>query len=303
MTWRAWIAFAALCVIWGIPYFFIKQALHDLAPACVAWGRIAIGAAVLLPIAWKRGALKDLRSHKGAILGFAFAELIGPFYVIALGERWISSSLTGILLACVPLTVVMLSPLFGVKERLGARRLLGLATGLVGVVVLLGIDTPHNLNEWLGVVCILAAVVGYATGPLVVQRFLGGADPLGMVAASLAVGTLVLALPAALAAPTALPSLQAMLSIVVLGLVCTSTGLLLFVFLIGEAGAARAAVVTYINPAVAVLLGVLLLNEDFGAGSAAGLLLILLGSWLATGGARAQPEAQTPQPSRTPVRR
>ena len=101
MSWKAWLTFAVLGVIWGLPYFFLKLALVELSPACVAWGRIALGAAVMLPIAWKRGALRSLGEHKGALLGYAFAELVGPFLLIAIGESWISSSLAGILVATV----------------------------------------------------------------------------------------------------------------------------------------------------------------------------------------------------------
>src|ERR1044072_3202160 len=121
MTWRAWATFAALCAIWGLPYFFIKLALQELSPVCVAWGRITLAAIVLVPIAWRRGSLQRACAHKGAIIAFAVAELVIPFSLIAMGEQWISSSLAGILIATVQLSVVVIAPLFGVKERLAAR--------------------------------------------------------------------------------------------------------------------------------------------------------------------------------------
>src|ERR1044072_6667898 len=121
MTWRAWATFATLCAICGLPYFFIRRALQDLSPVCVAWGRITLAAIVLVPIAWRRGALQRAFAHKWAVTAFAVAELVVPFSLIAMGEQWISSSLTGILIATVPLTVVIIAPLFGVKERLAAR--------------------------------------------------------------------------------------------------------------------------------------------------------------------------------------
>ena len=283
MSSRAWIAFVALCVIWGIPYFFIKQAVAELSPACVAFGRLALGAALLLPIAWHRGALENLGAHKGALLAFAVAELVGPFFLIAYGERSISSSLAGTLLAAVPLMVVIIGPAMGVSERLGGRRLMGLAVGFIGVVTLLGIDTVHGTEEWIGAACVLISAVGYAIGPLIVQRYLPGSDSLGAMAVSLALGALILLIPALLTAPTVMPSTTAIASIAVLGFICTALGLLTFVFLIREATASRATVITYVNPAVAVLLGVLILDERFGLGASAGLVLILLGSWLATG--------------------
>src|SRR5690242_4227600 len=168
MTLRVWLAFLALCVIWGIPYFFIKKAVVEVSPVLVAWGRITLGSLVLLPIAWRTGALRNITNHLGWLVLFAIVELVGPFWLIALGEQSISSSLAGILLSAVPLTVVIIAPLVGVKERLSTRRWAGLTIGLVGVVALLGIDSLHGTQEWLGVGCILLSTIGYATGPLII---------------------------------------------------------------------------------------------------------------------------------------
>ena len=282
MKWRVGVTFGALCVIWGLPYFFIKLALTELPPVSVAWGWIALGAAVLLPVAWKRGSLRGLGGHKGVVVAFAFAELIVPFVLISVGERWVSSSLAGILIATVPMTVIMLSPLFGVQERLSARRLVGLVTGLVGVVALLGLDAVDGMLGWIGVGCIVIATLGYATGALLVQRHLSGLDELGAIAASLGVATVVLLPAGVMSMPARIPSLLVLTSLVVLGVVCSAVALSLFFYLIAQIGAARAAVITYVNPAVAALLGVTVLHESFGAGAVLGLALILLGSWLAT---------------------
>ncbi len=283
---RVWLAFLALCVIWGTPYFFIKHAIHELSPVWVAWGRLGCASLLLVPIALWRGQLRGMFRHWRLILAFALVELVGPFYLIALGERWVSSSLAGILLAGVPLFVVIVAPLLGVHERVDARRVIGLATGLLGVVALLGLDTIQGPYGWVGAACILLSAVGYAVGPLMIQKHLAGVDSLGTVAASVAVGSVILTVPALFTAPAEFPSLIAVGSVVILGLMCTALGLMLFVYVIGRAGAARAAVVTYVNPAVALLLGVFLLDEHFGAGPAAGLVLILLGSWLATSGSK-----------------
>jgi drug/metabolite transporter (DMT)-like permease len=282
MSWRGWIVFFALCVVWGIPYFFIKLALDEFSPACVAWSRAALGAAVLLPIAWKRGVLRPAMAHKRAILAFTLFEMVIPLFLIALGERWITSALAGILVATLPIIVALLSPFFGVSERLGPRRLTGLAVGFAGVIALLGLDKIQGPEQWAGVACLLVATVGYAVGPLIVERHLRGVDELGAVTVSLLIAAVVLLPTAALSAPTELPSALAVLSLIVLGVVCTAGGMILYFYLIVHAGAARAAVITYINPAVAALLGVFILREPFGLGSAAGLVLILLGSALAT---------------------
>jgi drug/metabolite transporter (DMT)-like permease len=286
MTWRAWTVFAVLCVVWGIPYFFIKLALEEIPPVGVAWARIALGAAILMPIAWKRGVLGQARAHMGAILAFAFVELVIPFFLISQGESWISSSLTGILIATVPLTVVLFSPLFGIKERLGRRRLAGLVLGFIGVIALLGIDPPEGPLQWAGVACMLISVSGYAIGSLIVQRYLSDIDEQGAVALSLLIASIVLLPPAVLTAPASIPSLKALMAVVVLGVICTALALQFYFYLIAKAGASRASIITYINPAVAALLGVVVLDEHFGLGTAVGFVLILVGSWLGTRGAK-----------------
>ncbi len=181
------------------------------------------------------------------------------------------------------MTVVVLAPLLGVKEPLGARRVTGLAVGFSGVIALLGLDAGHGPMLWAGVAAMLVAVVGYAVGPLVVQRYLADVDELGAVAASLVVASIVLAPVALITAPDRAPSALSLSSVAVLGFVCTALALWLYFWLINAAGAARASLVAYINPAIAALLGVFVLNEPFGAGSVVGLLMILFGSWLATG--------------------
>jgi drug/metabolite transporter (DMT)-like permease len=285
MTWRGWCAFAALGIIWGLPYFFIKLAVQEVSPFVVAWGRIVLATLILLPIAWRRGALRSLAAHKPAIVAFALAEFAIPFAAISLGERWIDSSVTGILIAAVPLTVTLISRFFGVHEKLGVGRLLGLALGLSGVITLVGFGNISGPLGWAGVGCMLLATLGYAIGPLIIQRHFGALDPIGPIAASLFVASLVLLVPAALNLPERTPSMVTLSSIAVLGVVCTSVAMLLMFYLVGHAGASRATVITYINPAVATLLGVLLLHERLGAGGLAAFALILLGSWLATRGA------------------
>jgi drug/metabolite transporter (DMT)-like permease len=285
MSWRAWAAFAALGVIWGVPYFFIKLAVQELSPFVVAWGRVTLGALILLPIAWRRGALRNMSLHLLAICAFALAEFVIPFSAISFGERWISSSVTGILIATVPLTIAVISRYFGVHEPLGAWRLAGLVVGFIGVAALLGLGTIAGANGWAGVGCMLLATIGYAIGPLIIQRHLSTVDSFGPVAASLLVSSLVL-LPFALYTfPTQVPSTVALWSIAVLGAVCTALAMLLLFYLISQAGASRASVITYINPAVATLLGVTLLHEHLGLGGITAFSLILLGSWLATRGA------------------
>jgi drug/metabolite transporter (DMT)-like permease len=285
MSGRAWAAFAALGVIWGIPYFFIKVAVQELSPFVIAWARVTLAAAILLPVAWHRGALKAAATHLAAIAAFAIIEFVIPFSAIGLGERWIDSSTTGILIACVPLTVTLISRYFGLHEPLGTWRLVGLVVGLLGVVALLGLGTVSWPLGWAGVSCMLLATVGYAVGPLIIQKYFKGLDSLGPIALSLCASSLLLLIPALVTLPEKTPSAFALTSVAILGALCTAVAMLFMFYLVSHAGPARATVITYINPIVASLLGVLLLNEKLGLGGAMALALILLGSWLATRGA------------------
>jgi drug/metabolite transporter (DMT)-like permease len=290
VSWRGWAAFWALGIIWGVPYFFIRIAVQELSPFVVAWSRLTIAALILLPIAWYRGALRPLRTHLAALCAFAAIEFVVPFSAISFGERWISSSVTGILIAAAPLTVIIMARFLGMDERLGARRIVGLVLGLCGVVALLGFGTVSGPRGWAGVGCMVVATIGYAAGPLVIQRHLHGLDSIGSVAASLTVASLVLLLPAAASWPDRWPSTATLVSIAVLGVLCSSIAMLLMFYLVRVAGAARALIITYINPAVAMLLGVGLLRESLGPGGVTAFVVILIGSFLATH----QPAAGTP---------
>jgi drug/metabolite transporter (DMT)-like permease len=281
---RAWIAFATCSVLWGIPYFFIKVAVDDLPAVFVAWTRIALGAAILLPIAWRRGELDGLRGRLWPLIAFAVVEVAGPFTLIPLGERHLSSSLAAILIAAVPLTVALLAIRFAHEERVAGARLVGLFIGLAGVVLLLGIDVAGNADELLGALCIVGATLGYAGGPLIAKARLSDLPPVAPVAAALGVATVALAPLAVFSLPDHAPPFKAVGSVIVLGVACTAVAMVVFFVLLAEAGPSRASVITYINPVVAVALGVGFLGESLGAASIAGLLLILAGSYLSTGG-------------------
>jgi drug/metabolite transporter (DMT)-like permease len=298
MTPRAWALFAAMSAIWGIPYLFIKIAVdHGVPPLFVAWSRVALGAALLLPIAVRAGALEGIRAKLPWIVLFAATEICIPFPLIGYGEVHVSSSVTAILIATVPLLIALLTLFLVPEERVTRRRLAGLLIGLAGVVALVGIDIAGDRDEVIGALCIFGAACGYSIGPMVVQARLREVDPRGVSACALGLAALILAPLAAFRLPDGVPDAGAIASIVVLGVVCSALAFVVFFALIVEAGPTRGAVVTYINPAVAVLLGVTLLGESLGAASFAGLLLILAGSWVATGGRR-RPEP-APQPARS----
>jgi len=271
MTARAWLLFAAVSVVWGVPYFFIKVAVEaGVPPAFVAWSRVALGAAVLLPLAWRRGALRGLAGRWPAVVAYTACEVAVPFLLIAAGEQHIASSLAAILIASMPLMVALLSVRLSPDDRPTGLRLVGLVIGFGGVVALLGIDVAGRPGELLGAVLVLVATLGYATAPIIVNRRLADLDPLGPIAASLAMATLLLVPAVLVSPPDEVPPGDALGALAVLGVVCTALGLVLFFRLIVEAGPSRASVITYVNPLVAVVLGVLVLDERVGAMSVVG---------------------------------
>lgn len=290
MTPRAWAAFATMSILWGIPYLFIKVAVDDgVPPGFVAWARVVLAAAVLLPLAWRARALGALRGRGRWLLLYAVVEISIPFPLIAFGETRVSSSTTAIAIATVPLLASLLALRFAPGERLTGRRLLGMLVGLAGVAALVGIDVSGSAAELAGIAAIVVAAAGYACGPLIISNGLNGLDGRATMGVSLALAAVVLTPVAALDPPTEVPPLGALAAIVVLGLVCTAAAFVAFAELIRTAGPSRSVIITYVNPVVALALGVALLGEQPGPGAIAGLLLILAGSWLSTDGRLPRP--------------
>ncbi|HET9849580.1 MAG TPA: DMT family transporter [Candidatus Dormibacteraeota bacterium] len=280
MTRRGWLLFAAMAVIWGIPYLFIKIAVGELTPVTLVCFRTALGALILLPVAAATGGLRPLLPYWRWVLAYTVVEVTLPWFLLADAERRLSSSLTGLLIASVPLIGALITWLTRGDDRLDLRRVGGLVIGVVGVAVLVGLDVSYRDLGAVGEVGLVA--VGYATGPIIVARRLPKVPSLGVVAASLiltAVGYAPLALGQL---PSRFPSAQVLLAVGVLAVVCTALAFLLFFALIAEVGPVRATVITYFNPAVALLLGVVLLREPFTIGAVIGFALILAGSVLAT---------------------
>ena len=279
MNRRAWLLFLAVSVLWGIPYFLIKIAIEDLSPMLVVAGRVAIAALVLLPIAAARGSLAALRGHLGWVAVLSVAHILGPFLLITYGETHISSSLTGLLIAVEPVAIALL---MARTERLTRIRVAGLVLGFGGVALLVGLDLSGDRLGLLGAGMVLVAALSYAVATMIVQRRLADVPAESLVGATTGLTTVLLAPFAAFTLPANPVRPEAWISLAVLGLFCTALALLAFYQLIGDVGSTRAGLVTYLNPVVAVLLGVLLLNERFGPATIAGFALVVAGCWLST---------------------
>lgn len=280
MSARGWALFTAMSVIWGVPYLLIKIALEELSVPVVVFARTFIGAAVLLPLAFSPGIVGVLRKHWKPLLAFAFLEIIAAWLFLSDAETRLSSSTTGLLIAATPIIAAILERLTGGIGRLGVPRITGLVVGLIGVSVLAG----HGLaggGAW-PVTEVLLVSFCYASAPLIAARHLGAVPPLPMTAACLGLAALVYAPAAAFSWPAEMPSGRVLVATVLLALMCTALAFVLFFALIREAGPSRAVVITYLNPAVALAAGVIILGEPLTPSSLIGLALILIGSALAT---------------------
>lgn len=293
MSRRGLLMFGSLCIIWGIPYLLIRVAVRELSPAFLVFARTAVGAALLLPLAARRGELRVLLPHWRPVLLFTVVEIGIPWLLLSRAEERLSSSLTGLLIAAVPLVAAGASAATGSRHRLDRRSWGGLLVGLLGVAALVGLDFGR-----VGLVPLLevmVVVVGYTSGPMVLSRRLSELPSLGVIAASLTVAAVVYAPVAAFEIPNHM-RLDVIGSVLGLGIVCTAIAFLIFFALIAEIGPVRATVITYVNPAVAAILGVALLGERFTAGMGVGFALVLAGSVLATG-SRTAPEPAAPLPA------
>ena len=280
MTRRGALLFAAMCVIWGVPYLMIRVAVRELAPVTLVFGRTAIAALLLTPVAAYRGQLRPLLRRWAPLLAYTAVEVAIPWVLLARAETKLTSSLTGLLIAAVPLVGALIVTLTGERERLGGRSWLGLLIGIGGVAAIVGLDIGQ-VNA-LALVEVAFVAVGYAIGPIIFSRSLGDLPALGVVAASLAISAIVYAPFAATHWPASTPSAHVLESVVGLAVVCTALAFLLFFALIAEVGPVRATVITYVNPAVAAVVGVAVLSEHITAGMVIGFALVLAGSVLAT---------------------
>ena len=296
MNRRAALLFLALGVAWGVPYLLIKVALADGPVPVLVLARVAIAAALLLPVAMRRGQLRKLLPYWHWLAVFAVVEIISPWFLLSEAERRLSSSLSGLLIASVPIIGALLARLTGDAERLTIVRWTGLLGGLAGVALLVGPGAAGGDAWSIGEVLLVGLC--YATGPLIASRKLSDAPPIGMTAVCLAFAAVVYAPAAALTWPDAMPSARALAAIAGLAVACTAVAFLFFFALIAEVGPARATVITYLNPAVAVALGVSILGERFTPAMAGAFALILGGSVLATrSGFRRGTADQAPGPA------
>lgn len=296
---RAWLLFSTMAVLWGLPYLFISIAVESLSPPAVVAGRTLIGALLLLPFALRQKALRPAWSKFGWVLAFGAIEMAGPFLLLGHAEQTLPSGLTGLLVATVPLFAAVIAFTGGDRAVLRPARLIGLIVGFVGVgIIVAGPGLAAGGSAGLIAIGeVLLVALCYAIAPFIVARQLKGVPALGTITLSLAaVG--VFYLPIALLTQHELPTVRSSLSLVALAVLCTAVAFIVFFALIDRVGPARAPLFTYVNPVVAILLGVLILGEQITIGLVIGFPLVIAGCWLAaTGGTlrtKPQPEGLPP---------
>jgi drug/metabolite transporter (DMT)-like permease len=286
MTRKGLLLFIAAGIAWGLPYLFIRVAVEHFSTPTIIFARTLIGAAVLLPLAIKQGAIKPALKAWPWVVAFALIEMAGPWWLITEAERSISSGLAGLLVATVPFFALILA-LIWLKDRsvLHPKTLIGLAIGFVGIILLVGIDTFAGHIELLPVLMMIAASIGYAIAPMMVSQKAGDVPTIGVISLSMALVAVLYApasfatLPAEIAAN---PPIEGWIALLVLGAVCSALAFVIFFALIKQIGSARSTLITYVNTAVAIALGIIFLGEPLTAGIAVGFPLVLLGSWWAS---------------------
>ncbi len=285
MTRRGLVLFGLMSIIWGIPYLFIRVAVAEITPATLVFVRTAIAAAILVPIALLRVDLRPVLRRWRWVVAFAAVEIAIPWVFLGSAEQQISSSLAGLLIAGVPLVGAAIAIASGGTDRLGRTGLLGLLIGLAGVAAIVGGD--FQASDTIALLQVGVVVVGYALGPAILSRRLDGLPSIGVMGLSLALCAILYAPVAAAQWPAAMPSANVLASVAILAVVCTAAAFILFAALVAAIGPVRSTVITYVNPAVAAVLGVAVLGETFTAAMGIGFALVILGSTLATRPARA----------------
>ncbi len=293
MSRRGVVIFVALGIVWGLPYLLIKVAVREIAPALRVLVRTGGAGLLLAPLAVRAGSLRPVLARWRPLLAYTLVELVVPWYALFNAERRLSSSLSGLLVAAVPLAGAVLAVATG-SDRLDLRRGAGLALGFAGVAALVGFDVGSN-DLWAALSLGLVAI-GYATGPWIIARHLGDLPRIEVITASLVICAVIYLVPALTELPARALSAEVVASMAALTVVCTALAFVLLFALVDEIGAMRATVITYVNPAVAVLLGVAVLGEPVGAATVVGFALIIAGSMLATRAARARGEPSDPAP-------
>jgi drug/metabolite transporter (DMT)-like permease len=274
---RDWLLLILLAVLWGASYFFAGVVVKEMPPLTIVLARVALAAVILLPVHWfLQGRLpSDFKSWTPFIV-MAILNNVIPFSLIVTGQTQIASGLASVLNATTPLFGVAILAAFG-DERLVGRKIVGLAIGLAGVVVLRGQDAHALEGKTLGIALCLGAAASYGFAGLWGRRRLGGIPPLTSATCQLICSSVVMSmLAAAIEQPWQLPmpSLAALSALLGFAALSTALAYIIFFQVLARSGAANVLLVTLLVPVTAILLGYLILGEPLHAREIAGALVI-----------------------------
>jgi drug/metabolite transporter (DMT)-like permease len=283
VTKRGWILFSAMAFIWGIPYFMIRVAVKQVDPSVIVFGRSSLAAVVLLTLAARSGAIRPALRRWRPVLIFAVVEMAIPWILLTTAEEHLASGLTALIIASVPIVGTIAAFVLGDRNALRLIRIVGIGLGVAGVALLVGRDlSSDQAPPWWSVVEVLIVVVCYATAPFLADRRLADVPSLGVIAVSLSIVAVIYAPIAATSLPSKMPGATAILAVLGLAFICTGLAFIVFFGLIDEVGPARAGLITFANPVVAVALGAVFLDELITVATVIGFVLVIAGCWLAT---------------------
>lgn len=280
----SWIYFALVSVLWGVPYLFIRVAVApgQFTPAFVVFSRVAIGAALLIPYAIKRGVLKPALRQWKWIAAYGILEMVGPWGLISQGETKVNSGLAALLIATVAIWATILNGALGDKTVWHSTRLIGLAVGFIGICLVVGIESLKGKVNVVAILMLLLAAIGYAIAPTMAQRKIPELDGAAVNGLAMLITALIYS-PFAIADwPTHHVRVNSIYSLIALGIFPTAICFVLFFKLLADIGNARSSLVAYVNTGVAVLIGVIVLHEKLTTGIIVGLPLVLVGSYFAS---------------------
>jgi drug/metabolite transporter (DMT)-like permease len=283
MSRRAYFHFAVSGLFWGIPYLLMKVAVADIPPAVIVCGRVLIGAAILIPIAIHQKVLMDAIRGWRYVLPYAIFEMMIPWILITNAEKKISSGLAGLLIATVPIWSTIFASMSGDKTVWHSKRLVGMLVGFIGLIGLVGYESIIGSSDPLSIAMMLVAAISYSYAVNTISQKLPDVsgiaiNGLAMVITSIAYAPLMIVqFP-----EVSTVSTESAVSLLALGVFCTALAFISFFIVLKEIGPARASIGTYVNTAVAVVLGVLILSEPLTIGIMIGLPLVMIGSFLAS---------------------
>ena len=282
MSRKGWGLFALVGVLWGVPYMFMKIAVAELATPVIVFSRLLIGTLVLIPLAVHQKTIKDALKYWPYIASYAVLEMVIPWTLITNAQKDLSSGVVALLVATVPIWATLFAHHTGDSTAAHRTRIFGITLGLIGITFLVGIESLNDVGNIRSLFQVLIASVSYAYAVNMISRKAPGISGIAINGLAMSLSTILFAPFAFAHLPKTAPSTEAILATVGLGIICTALAFWVFFLVLGEIGPARASLVVYPNTAVAVVLGIFLLDETLTLAIVIGLPMVLLGSYFAS---------------------